>query len=133
MDQVSPGLVGMDYYTNGGDAALRKVVAIDISQDRTVVLADPTDENKMPAIGFVFAISGAKVFVKASGDMDQFSGLTRGDLYWADPDNPGEITSTPPEVSGYPGGVIIQVVAQASAADRLHVMPDGFGIIQRDG
>jgi len=132
MDQISSGLVGMDFYTDGG-VALRKAVAIDKTADRTVILADPQDPDKMPVIGFVFRISGTKAFVKSTGDMKDFIGLTRGDLYWADPGDPGGITNTPPDETGYPGGVIIQVVGQASAATRLHVMPDGFGIITIGG
>tara|TARA_Y100000310_G_scaffold281723_1_gene302434 strand:+ start:1754 stop:2083 length:330 start_codon:yes stop_codon:yes gene_type:complete len=81
MDQTSSGLVGMAYYSNGGNAVVQKLVAVDKTADRSVILADPQDPDKMPAIGFVFKISGGKVFVKSNGDMEGFTGLTRGELY----------------------------------------------------
>ena len=42
MDQVSPGIVGMDYYTVGEVGIVAgSLIAIDRSQDLTAVLADP--------------------------------------------------------------------------------------------
>jgi hypothetical protein len=97
MDQISSSAgssgVELDSYTNTESATARQLVAIDKDNDDSVVIADPTDPNKMPAIGFV---------------------------YYLDAATPGDITATAPSGSG---DVVYMVGVAKSATEMIFMPP----------
>lgn len=88
----------------------------------TAALADASDPNKMPAIGFVASKPSATTAVLADEDeLGGFVGLTPGAVYYADPATPGGITATQPVTPGH----VAQPVGEAKSATVLTVRITG--------
>ncbi len=117
---ISTGITGLQRFIDGEPGVLAQgdAVALDPSQDGAVVRADPTDQTRMPVIGFAFRVRGSSVYVRSVQDVS-LPGLERGSDYWADPETPGGITATPPEV--VEGPLVLQVVGKAASATSLQI------------
>ena len=88
----------------------------------TAALADASDPNKMPAIGFVASKPTATTAVLADEDeLGGFVGLTPGAAYYADPATPGGITATQPTTPGQ----VAQAVGEAKTATVLTIRITG--------
>ena len=87
-----------------------------------VGLVDPDDDAKMEFIGFAreAALATEDVNVVISGKLGGFTGLTVGEVVYADPINPGKIVSVEPTE----GNVYVIRVGKAISATQLLVNPD---------
>ena len=91
-------------FTVSGSISIGDMVAIDKSADDTVRRADSSDEDKMPAIGFVVGIGGGRVVITNTGQIPLTSPtITQGVQYFVST-LPGRVTSTPPN-----SGILQQV------------------------
>jgi len=87
----------------------------------TVTKADPTDFNKMPAVGVIVAKDGpTQCLVQWFGETPEiFSGLSSGEIYFVGLDS--KIAERPP-LGASP--TFSQSIGVATASNRLYLSPD---------
>ena len=113
--RVNPALF-VKFSTTDNTIVVGDTVALASGEDDSVVRADASDSAKMPVIGIAKSVSSGSVVVQLDYlyTLPTSYNLTvaTGAAYWADPSNPGKITSTIP-TSG-----ILQQVARGKKAGK---------------
>jgi hypothetical protein len=107
-----------EYDVGLGGVSVRDVVYI--SGNNQVDKADASNLSKMPAIGFVVSVVGAKCIVRSSGTLGGFAGLVANATYWVSSSVPGGIVFVAPNGTAR----IIQEVGSGLKADTLLVEID---------
>ena len=117
--ESTPGAAQQVYAVSAG-VSVRQLLYR--SGSGTAALADASDPNKMPAIGFVASKPSATTAVLADEDeLGGFVGLTPGAVYYANPASPGGITATQPVTVGH----VAQPVGEAKSATVLTIRITG--------
>ncbi len=115
------GSAAQQPYTCPMSAAALQLVYV--SGSGAVDLADATDVNKMKDVQFIASKSDAtNCNVQDRGELPGWVAagkpLTPGAQYWADPANPGEITTTEPD----PLTQVVQPVGTGKTTDVLDIV-----------
>jgi len=89
------------FSTSDSNLEVGDLVALDRSNDNSVIRCDASDENKMPAIGIAKSVGATSAIIQVdhSYRVPYTVTLTRGESVYADPDSAGKITNLVP-VSG---------------------------------
>lgn len=125
---VSIGGAGIVKLTAGENISINDLVYISTGTGndsaRTagrIYKVDASNDDRVEVLGFApkAIISGAIGEVQTSGNLDTFSGLTPGKVYYASASSPGAITLTPPSANGQ----WVVAVCLASTATEIVINP----------
>ena len=117
---IRRSLILPQIYPAAGGVVLYSLVSSNPAVDGQVILTDPTDPTKMPAIGIVVRVFGdGRVLIEGrKGTLVTNSGWswTRGNTLWADPATPGGLFE---QVAAPPTTGEMQRVGQAASATSI--------------
>ena len=97
--RVNPALfITMD--TSDSSIAVGDIVSLDSGANNSVVRADASDETKMPVLGIAKSVRSGSVVVQRdylyTFPTSYAITVSTGQSLWADPSNPGKVTTTLP-------------------------------------
>jgi len=108
--------------------------AIAVFGNNQAVLADPSDLERMPAIGLAVSVRSGSVVVQTNSVLTaNRSDIEAGKTYWVDSSNPGEITATPAETpsdgQAELAGYMTQIIGIGTSPSSILITPDPSGLI----
>ncbi len=127
MQMIASGLSGL-YPYDAGEAgiAVGMPVALAAAAPGAVIKADAGEPARMPAIGVVARVRGARVYVSREQPVAGYSDLTPGAAYFVAEGDPGTISEEAPDLAD---GGTTQVIGRASSATTLLVWPGEYSAV----